>query len=122
MAFIDADHQHPCPLVDLLQLARVTRPGRWIVLHDIRLGSVVLEAQRAGQPLAFPGQYGAEWLFDAWPFRKVAAGNIGAVELPAKKHKIRPLVKALLRKPFEIAPQGHRRFEAEIKAALRQLN
>lgn len=120
--FIDADHQHPCPLLDLLRLARVTKPGGWIALHDVALGTVVAQAKRRGNPLPFGGQFGAERLFQNWPFRKIASGNIGAVQFPTNKRDIRRVVKTLMKLPFEIASQGHRRFRQEIMAASRNVS
>jgi predicted O-methyltransferase YrrM len=117
--FIDANHQHPCPLLDLLRLARVTRPGGWIALHDIALGTLVAASERAGKPLPFPGRFGAEWLFQMWPFGKVESGNIGAIQLPPRKREIQRVVKPLMKLPFEIASQGHHRFRDEIVAAAR---
>ena len=117
LGFIDADHQHPCPLLDLLHLSRVIQPGGWIVLHDIALGTLALAAKRRGNPLPFPGQFGAEWLFQKWAFRKITSGNIGAVQLPDHKRHIRRVVKTLINLPFEIAEQGHRRFRREIMTA-----
>src|SRR5205823_385167 len=39
LAFIDADHRHPWPLLDVLRLAPYLQSGAWIVLHDIQLGT-----------------------------------------------------------------------------------
>jgi predicted O-methyltransferase YrrM len=117
--FIDANHRHPCPLLDLLRLARVTRPGGWIALHDVALGSLVAAAECAGKPLPFGGQFGAEWLFQMWPFEKVKSGNSGAIQLPRKKREIQRVVKTLLKLPFETEGQDHRRLSHEIMAASR---
>ena len=117
--FIDANHRHPYPLLDLLRLARVTRPGGWIALHDVALGTLVAAAERAGKPLPFRGQFGAEWLFQVWPFGKVKSGNSGAVQLPPKKREIQRVVKTLMKLPFEVASQGHRRLRNDIMAASR---
>ena len=121
-AFIDANHQHPCPLLDLLRLARVTRPGGWIALHDVALGSLVAAAECAGKPLPFPGPYGAEWLFESWPFAKVKSGNSGAVQIPPRKREIQRVVSTLMKLPFEIGSRGHRRFRDEIRAASRAVS
>ena len=115
--FIDASHRHPHPLLDLLRLARVTRPGGWVALHDVALGTLVAAAARAGQPLPFEGQFGAEWLFEAWPFPKVKSGNSGAIQIPPEKREMRRVVKTLLKLPFEIDGRGHRRLRDEILAA-----
>src|SRR4051794_26169725 len=39
LAFIDADHRHPWPLLDLLRLVPYLQSQAWIVLHDIQLGT-----------------------------------------------------------------------------------
>ena len=49
MAFIDANHQHPCPLLDLLRIVRARSAG-WILLHDIRLGTLVEESPKKWSP------------------------------------------------------------------------
>src|SRR5262245_29336800 len=71
LLFIDANHYHPWPLLDLLHLSVAARPWSWVVLHDINLPEV--------SP-AFHA-WGAKWLFEAWPLAKItgggAAGNIG---------------------------------------------
>ncbi len=59
LVFIDANHCHPHPLLDLLRVAPFVRGGGWIILHDIRLGSV-----GTGSP------FGAEWLFECYPFQQ----------------------------------------------------
>ena len=117
--FIDANHKHPCPLLDLLRVARVTQPGGWIALHDVALGTLVAAAERAGKPLPFPGPFGAEWLFQTWPFGKVKSGNIGAVQLPSRKRDIQRVVKTLMKLPFEITSQAHPRFRQEVMDASR---
>ena len=117
--FIDGNHRHPWPLLDLLRLARVTRSGGWIALHDVALGTVVAAAERAGKRLPFRGQFGAEWLFENWPFGKVKSGNSGAVQLPPKKREIQPVVRTLMKLPFEIVSGDHRQFRQEIMAATR---
>ena len=37
LAFIDADHNHPWPLIDLYVLVKILSPGSWILLQDISL-------------------------------------------------------------------------------------
>ena len=102
-AFIDADHQHPRPLLDLVRLVPFMRGGGWIMLHDIRLGSDSL-AKKNQEPLPFGAPFGAEWLFHGWPFRKVSGGNIGAVQIPANKTAVIALALRLMRIPFEVGP------------------
>lgn len=98
LAFIDANHYHPWPLLDLLHMTALLRPGAWVILHDTNL------------PIVAPtcSVWGAKWLFDAWPFEKVngagAARNIGAVRLPADLTQLTPFAAELLERPWEFAP------------------
>ena len=116
IVFIDADHRHPRPLLDLLRLAPYVRRGGWIVLHDIQLGTLGRKAIEAGQAssnqvflnavLKRGAPYGAEWLFDNWPFRKISGGNIGAVQLPNDKSALIPFALRLMSVPFEITSKA----------------
>jgi len=85
VAFIDADHRHPMPLLDLLRLTPYMRPASWVLLHDTKLGTMVEQAIARGRKTAVEPVHGAEWLFDRWPYRKISGGNIGAVQLPRDK-------------------------------------
>ena len=100
LTFIDANHSHPWPLLDLLHLTACARPGSWIVLHDINLP--VLKPQFQA--------WGAKWLFDAWPFEKIAGGaprfNIGAVKLPDDFSRLVPVAVELLERAWESAPDA----------------
>ena len=96
LVFIDANHCHPRPLLDLLRCAPFVGDGGWLVLHDIQLGAISREAG-SNSP------FGAEWLFERWPFRKVSGGNIGAVQLPAEKSALIPFALRLMSLPSEIA-------------------
>ena len=102
VVFIDADHRHPMPLFDLLRLAPYMRCGGWIVVHDIRLGTMGRAASEAGHSYRWGAAYGAEWLFDWWPFRKISGGNIGAIQLPNDKSELVPFALRLMSLPFEI--------------------
>ena len=127
VVFIDGNHHHPWPLLDLLRLAPYVRSGGWIVLHDIQLGTIGRKAIEAGQTWKYDASYGAEWLFDNWPFRKISAAadlksvkriqevcaelerwvrglgsNIGAVQLPNDKSALIPFALRLMTFPFEI--------------------
>ena len=97
LTFIDANHYHPWPLLDLLHVSVLARRQSWIILHDIDLPRV---APRYAA-------WGAKWLFDQWPFEKVAGGqqqNVGAVRLPADLTTLLPLARTLLARPWEHAP------------------
>ncbi len=73
--FLDANHDHPWPCLDLLSLLDIVQPGTWVVLHDVRLPLIVKESTGFG-PL---------YLFRNWPGqKKLQAGpnaNIGAIRL-----------------------------------------
>ena len=49
LAFIDADHRHPWPLLDVLRLAPCIESGGWILLHDIQLGTYGQAERDAGK-------------------------------------------------------------------------
>ena len=102
IVFIDADHQHPMPLLDLLRVAPYLRRGGWIVLHDIQLGTKARKANGTDPTLRWGASEGAELLFDSWPFRKVSGGNIGAVQLPDEKSALIPFALRLMSVPYEI--------------------
>src|SRR5262249_48914113 len=116
LAFIDADHRHPLPLLDLLRLAPYLRGQSWIVLHDIKLGSMTRQTIEAGRKPRCKPVFGAEWLFARWPFTKISGGNIGAVQLPADKGELVAFALQLMSKPFEIT-EDHARI---IRPALYQ--
>ena len=108
IVFIDGSHRHPRPLLDLLRLAPYIGSGGWNVLHDIRLGTKGRKAVEAGQALRRGTPYGAEWLFDYWPFRKISGGNIGAVRLPNEKSALIPFALHLMSVPFEVTGKAAR--------------
>jgi predicted O-methyltransferase YrrM len=98
LLFIDANHYHPWPLLDLLHLAVAAKPQSWVVLHDINLPRIAPQVTASG----------AAWLFESWPFDKLSAGgaqrNIGALKLPADLNRLVPFAEALLERTWEHAP------------------
>lgn len=60
IVFIDANHWHPMPLLDLLRLAPYMKPGGWILLHDTQLGTMGREASKDGQASPWEAANGAE--------------------------------------------------------------
>ena len=98
LTFIDANHSHPWPLLDLLHITRLARPGSWVALHDIELPRLHPQYQ----------VYGPKWLFEAWPFNKIHgigdSINIGAVQLPLDLRDLVPMSLALLDRPWEHSP------------------
>jgi len=103
LAFVDADHRHPWPLLDVLRLAPYLQPRGWIVLHDIQLGSHGQAERAAGKSLEAGTPYGAEWLFERWPFRKIRSFHIGAIELPPRNDALIPFALDLMNLPFEVS-------------------
>ena len=121
IAFIDADHCHPLPLLDLLRLAPYVQSGGWIVLHDIQWGTIGCRAAKADQTLRWGGSYGAEWLFNRWSFRKISGGNIGAVQLPEQKNALIPLALRMMSIRFETAEKQARSTRRALYESLGQL-
>jgi predicted O-methyltransferase YrrM len=114
LAFIDADHRHPWPLLDLLRLAPYVQPSGWIVLHDIQLGTCGKAERAAGKQQQANTPYGAEWLFEQWPFRKIRSFHIGAVELPRDTSALIPFALDLMNEPFEVTGKTARRIRAAL--------
>lgn len=109
LVFIDADHQHPRPTLDLIRVSRFVRPGGWVIVHDIDLGSLGERMRAAGTPFDYGAPFGAQWLFEAWPFEKISGGNIGALRLPSNLRDLVPFALAMLRIPSELEPIPTRR-------------
>jgi len=109
LAFIDADHRHPWPLLDVLRLAPYIKSGGWILLHDIQLGSYGEAERVAGKQLEGGTPFGAEWLFERWPFRKIRSFHIGAIELPPQKDALIPFALDLTDEPFELTGKAAQR-------------
>jgi predicted O-methyltransferase YrrM len=102
LVFIDADHQHPRPALDLIRVSRFVRPGGWVVVHDIDLGPLAERMRAAGVSSEHGAPSGAQWLFEAWPFEKISGGNIGALRLPSNLRDLVPFALAMLRIPSEL--------------------
>ena len=81
--FIDANHRHPWPTLDLLGALDYLAPGATVVLHDINL------------PVIHPeySDWGAKHLFDSLAVEKEAAqdgeDNIGAIRIPGERDALR---------------------------------
>jgi len=95
LAFIDALHVHPWPLLDLLHVTELMKPGAWIVLHDIELPNLSPECKERG----------VLNLFEYWPGNKIhgvgESFNIGAVQLPDDVSALVPMARALLDLPWQ---------------------
>ena len=121
LAFVDDGHAHPQPLLDFLQLAPYVRSGGWIIFHDTKLGSIGRQQREAGQELKWGAPYGAEWLFDFCPFRKISGGNIGAVQMPSDKRALVPFALRLASLPTELTVTADQRTRRAIFASLADL-
>lgn len=105
LAFIDGNHLHPAPTLDLIALLPVMRPGAWVALHDIELPHIAKAVGGPGREHAS----GAQRLFRAWPFEKIqpenpnpVLNNIGAVRIPADPEgDLAGVLVSLLREPWE---------------------
>jgi len=122
LAFIDADHRHPWPLLDVLRLAPYLKNGGWIVLHDIQLATYGKQKREAGEPLEGETPAGAEWLFERWPFRKIRSAHIGAIELPLQKTTLIPFAVALMEEPFEVTGKAARQIRRALYRSFTELS
>jgi predicted O-methyltransferase YrrM len=91
LMFVDANHSHPWPALDLLATLDALRPGAEVILHDINL------------PARHPDAavWGAKHLFDGLDVRKEvydadAIPNIGSVWIPDDKEALRQQLIALV--------------------------
>jgi hypothetical protein len=109
IVFIDADHRHPSVLRDVLRVAPYIHGGGWVILHDIQLGTLGRQMKERGESSPWETSFGAEWLFDRWPFRKVNGGQIGALQLPNEKRALITFALKLMEIPFEVEDEAKRR-------------
>lgn len=84
MMFIDANHNHPWPTLDLLAVLHCLKPDGILVFHDINL------------PLVNPAfsAWGVKYLFDGLRVEKrfpkdVDLPNIGSIRVPQDKRELR---------------------------------
>ena len=111
LLFIDACHQHPYPVGDLLGALPALAAGAWIILHDINLPARAADYERRTGEKVHWGEKGAKLLYDFWPFDKIAGcgnvPNIGAIRLPARTPgtELDPsLLASLIAQPWETEP------------------
>ena len=89
--FIDADHRHPWPTLDLLATVDVLVPGALVLLHDINLP--VLHPE-------FPDR-GAKHLFDGLDLEKevpsdVGVPNIGSIRIPEDREGLKARLREIV--------------------------
>jgi predicted O-methyltransferase YrrM len=101
-AFIDGNHQHPWPLVDVLQVQQMMGRG-WILMHDVDLPGLIERGVAKGQRVDCAPVYGAKHVFDLWPHEKVRAGNIGVIRIPADRSSLGNFVEKLRALPAEVS-------------------
>lgn len=106
LAFIDAEHRHPEPLVDILILNKILPSGSWILLQDIRLMERWL-ANSIERGVVCPApERGVEHVMTHWPGRKVtgqgSSYNMGAISTGANMEDLRIFVDSCLSYPIEV--------------------
>lgn len=110
LAFIDADHRHPCPTADLLHLLPALAPGAWVVLHDIDLPAAAARYESAHGVEVEWHQAGAQLLYEFWPYEKFRGtgdgANIGAIRIPTARPVNAPILRDLIDRPWETTPDG----------------
>lgn len=111
LAFIDAEHRHPWPTIDLLAILPALAPGAWVVVHDIDLPAAAARYEHAHSTTVNWHHAGAQWLFEAWPYESLAglgdARNIGALAMPdhpITRARLRAQLADLIAQPCEIDP------------------
>jgi predicted O-methyltransferase YrrM len=103
LILIDGEHANPAPVIDLLCLAYVVKPGAWVILHDIELHNI--QNTETHESMRHSG---AGRLFNDWPYEKVqpagqtpADRNIGAIRLPHTSRETINTLLPMLRAPWE---------------------
>ena len=102
-AFIDGNHRHPWPLLDVLRVLERMASG-WILVHDIDLPATIARARAEGRVIDLQPVAGAKHVFDLWPDEKVSSGNIGVVKVPADRTSLGKLIASLRQLPSEVSP------------------
>ena len=106
MAFVDANHRHPWPLLDTLFLSEVLEGSRIVIHHDLLL-------HRRG---AEPAGIGPKHLFDQAPEARRTAGgggNVFLLDLSMKRAELAALAVSALHLPWSLdRPMGAEAREA----------
>lgn len=114
-AFVDGNHQHPWPLLDVLRLQALMSSG-WILLHDIDLPGHIARVRAEGNTVDFAPTSGAKHVFDFWPGEKIQAGNIGAVAIPRDRKPFSEMTRKLRSLPSEVSAASWTKRWREIDA------
>ena len=83
-------------------------------MHDIQLGTYGKKLKEADKSVESGTPYGAEWLFDRWPFRKIRSFHIGAIEIPSPKAALIPFALGLMNEPFEVTGKTAKRIRSAL--------
>jgi cephalosporin hydroxylase len=123
LAFIDANHQHPWPLIDVLNLLPLMVDEAWILMHDIRLPKIAAASRAQGREVPVEARAGAQYVFDYWPDSKIDGGNVGAIRVPKDRSALRNFIATLLHQPFETSESGWKKYRKMVEElAERNLN
>jgi hypothetical protein len=108
-AFLDANHKHPSPCIDLLSILDLVKPGSWAVLHDIWLPVINREMR----------EYGPLYLYQTWPGEKCAPmggdASIGAIRLFEDRSDSASALVECAKLPWQINPD-RTAWEAPLRA------
>ncbi|MEM7147814.1 MAG: class I SAM-dependent methyltransferase [Verrucomicrobiota bacterium] len=104
VVFIDANHRHPYPTLDLMSVLPILAPKAWVVLHDIGLPDITKRAEWR--------EYGPQYLFEGWVGERLIAettgeepANIGAIRMPGRVEDAVPALQGILKgKEWEEEP------------------
>ena len=115
MAFIDANHQHPWPALDMMALYPKMSGPRLMIHHDLRLFMT--------QDIMFG--IGPKYLFDQFPdthrIRSDAnGGNIFAVSVDMAQERFEALLTDLLKLPWSLRTPLQPKYVDKIRAVIRQ--
>ncbi|MEZ0003812.1 class I SAM-dependent methyltransferase [Sinorhizobium fredii] len=105
LAFIDANHMHPWPLVDTVSIAELLPKDSWILLQDTQvMERWIANCVERGVASPKPCR-GVNLVTTLWPGDKVIGWdmcyNMGAVRLSVAKDKMRDFVEQAMRYPAE---------------------
>lgn len=107
MAFIDGNHMHPWPLVDLVAASRLIQEGSWALLQDTQMMERWLaNCVEQGVPCPPPCR-GVNYISTLWPASKVIGTgmsyNMAAVRCELPESDLKKFVLDCLKYPPEAA-------------------
>lgn len=106
IAFIDADHRHPWPLIDVLILNKYLPKGSWILLQDIRLTERWLANSIERGVVCPTPTRGVGFVFENWLGEKISGYemcyNMGAIKTGLDNVKLKRFVDTCKLYPFEL--------------------